>query len=100
MTVRDGPVETSQLISPKSTLLLGKALATFNTYAEVKQKIKPEMLRQIERVSGDEVSRDVKTGLAVDDPARVMRSLPERPSVLPGTVLAGDQANVNVLKDV
>jgi len=58
------------------------------------------MMSQIRQVSGNEVSRDISAGIAVQNPAEVLRSLPGRPDIVAGNVLAGEPTNVKVLENV
>lgn len=100
MAARRGPSETTKLIRPESSLLLGSAVGFFDDYDEVRKKVDPDILSKMARVSGSTVSRDVDTGTAVRNPVQVLKSLHEKPDIVPGNVVAGEPTNVKLLDNI
>ena len=88
------------MIRPESSLLLGSAVGVFDDYDEIAKKVDADILSRAVRVSGDAVSQDVDAGIAVQNPLQVLRSMPERPEIVPGTVVAGEPTRVKFLEDV
>ncbi len=90
-------VKSNYFVRPQSSLLLGKAISIFASLEEAKRKIDPEIFRSAVRVSGQEVSRDIEAGIAVENPAAVLRSLHSKPKIVSGNVVAGKPTNLQVL---
>ena len=88
------------LIKPESNLLLGRAISIFKTLEEARQKMAPNILAQIEQVSGQEISRDIRAAFAVQHPARVLKTFGNLPDIVNGKVVAGNPSKLTLISNL
>ena len=88
------------MIEPESSLLLGRAVSTFKTLEEAKQKLDPNIWSQIEQMSGREISRDISASFAVQHPSRVLKKLGNLPTIVNGKIVAGPSSTMTLISNL
>lgn len=87
-------------VYPKSKLLMGNSINSFETLDEAERAITPEILAQATRVSGRVISDDIRGAAAVGSPAEVLESLPQTPDVADGKIVAGPPSKLELLNEI